>query len=372
MPTVVIVHAAEDTLPARALAEKLRQAKLTVVLEKPSGDELRDAIKGAPVTIALWSPRSVQQQTLVDDVGFARGKSKVFHACMQSAPVPDQFRSDKSVNLTGWRGEDDFAPWRELAKLVTDKAGVAPLPPPQARPPSGFFQPGRQAGGDAPAAPAQRGGQQRAAAPPPPRQQQQRPAQQPPPQARPAPQRSAAPAPERKKGGGGLLIGLLALLVIGGGGAAGYYYWSQQQGAAATASAWDSVDVNDAAALRAFLAGDPGEHEAEAQAALTQLEQTTYEAARNADNIEALEAFLNDFPESEHALAVRGRIAELRTLTPATTDEGPTPGPVEPPDPDLVPPGSVTTTPSPDAGGPAPIAPPQEEPTEEPEDAPTN
>jgi len=60
MATVVVIHAAEDTLPARALAEKLRQAKLDVVLEKQPGDELRDAVKAAPVTIALWSPRSIE------------------------------------------------------------------------------------------------------------------------------------------------------------------------------------------------------------------------------------------------------------------------------------------------------------------------
>ena len=35
MPSVVIIHAGEDTLPARALAEKLRAANLTSILEQP-------------------------------------------------------------------------------------------------------------------------------------------------------------------------------------------------------------------------------------------------------------------------------------------------------------------------------------------------
>jgi hypothetical protein len=59
MATVVILHAAEDTLPARALAEKVRQAKLDVVLEK-TGEEVREALKSGQVSIALWSPRSVE------------------------------------------------------------------------------------------------------------------------------------------------------------------------------------------------------------------------------------------------------------------------------------------------------------------------
>jgi hypothetical protein len=374
MPTVVIIHAAEDTLPARALAEKLRQAKLQVVLEKPPGEELRAAVKGAPVTIALWSPRSIAQAPLIDEVNFARGKSKVFHACMQSAAVPQQFGSDKSVNLTGWRGEDDFAPWRELAKLVADKAGVGPLPPPTPKPPSGFFQPGRPADAGA-AAPAQgarapQGQQQRAA-----------PQRQAPPQAAPRAAPRPAPAPaaareERSGGGGGrgLVIGLIAVVVIAALGGGGYWYFTQSQGAQTTAAAWEAVEQNDADALRAFLAGNPGEYRDEAQAALAALEDRTYEAASDADTIEALEAFLSEFPDSRHAIAARGRIAELRTLTPETPTEDVAPlPPTEPLDPDLVPPGS-TATPPPGTEGPATLTPPpvEEPPAPEPESAPTN
>jgi hypothetical protein len=142
MASVAIIHAAEDALPARALAEKLRQAKLTVTLEK-TGEDLRNAVKDAKVTVALWSPRSTGQPALVEDASFAKGKSKVIHALMQNAAAPDAFRGEKAiVNLTGWRGEDDFPAWRELAKLVTDRAGVSAIPPPAPKPPSGFFQPG--------------------------------------------------------------------------------------------------------------------------------------------------------------------------------------------------------------------------------------
>ncbi|MGQ0531988.1 MAG: TIR domain-containing protein [Caulobacteraceae bacterium] len=363
MPSVVIIHAAEDTLPARALAEKLRQAQLQVILEKPPGEELRAAVKGSPVTIALWSPRSTANAALADEVNFARGKSKVFHALMQSARAPEQFRSDKSVNLTGWRGEDEFAPWRELAKLVTDKAGVAPMPPPAPKPPSGFFQPGRPGAAAQQPQPAAgaRAQQQQRATPSQPRQQQQR----------PTPPRSIPqPAAEPKQGGGMVLIAAIVFVLVAALGGGGWYF--MQNNASATSAAWDAVPHDDADAIRAFLSGDPGGYRDDAEQALAELEQSTYQSARSADTIEAYEAFLNDFPDSERATRARGRIAELRTMTPATTEEALPELPTLPEtDPDLLPPGTTTTAP-PANGGPTPIIPPAEEPAQPPPDAPTN
>jgi hypothetical protein len=364
MATVAIIHAADDALPARALAEKLRQAKLTVVLEKPPGEQQRNAAQGAKVTIALWSPRAVAQPAIAEDVAFARSKSKVVHACMQNAAIPESFRGDKSVNLTGWRGEDTFPAWRELAKLVTDRAGVSPLPPPAPRPASGFFQPG-VVNPDAMAAAEKRAAQQRRSQPQ--RAQQQRQAPRP---AQRAPQQAQRSAPSRAQSGGGgggrtMMIAVatfVAVALVGGG---GYYFWSQSQGAQSTSAAWDGVDTSSADALRAFISGDPGEYRDDAESALASLEERSFEAASDADTIEALEAFLNDFPESEHALSVRGRIAELQTLTP-TPEEEALPEEAEATDPDLVPPGTT-----PDAsGGPAPLTPPAENPPSE--EGPTN
>lgn len=368
MPTVVIIHAADDALPARALAEKLRPARLQVVLEKQPGDELRSAIKSAQVTIALWSPRSVAQPALLDDTNFARSKSKLVHACMQSAPVPQQFAGDKAVNLTGWRGEDDFAGWRDLAKLVTEKAGVQPLPPPAPRPPSGFFQPGRSAAAGQPGAnvvPLQPVQQQRP----------QQPAPRPAAQTAPAPQpaarqpRPAAAAPPAKGGSGGggrgMLIGAAAVVIAGLGGG-GYWYWSQSQAARSTEAAWEAVERNDAGALRAFIAGAPGEFRDDAETALAELEERTLEAASDADTVEALEGFLAEFPNSEHRLAVSGRIAELRSALPADAADAA----VEPAPAEAVPAPAPDPAPAPSSEpGPAPITPPSEP---EPEGAPTN
>lgn len=357
MASVAIIHAAEDALPARALAEKLRLAKLTVVLEKPAGEEQRNAAKDAKVTVALWSPRSTSQQSLIEDAQFAKGKSKLLHACMQNAATPDPFRSDKIVNLTGWRGEDDFPAWRELAKLVTDRAGVSALPPPTPKPPSGFFQPGivREAQPGAPARGAQRQSAPRPQAAPPPR-----------PSAAPRPQQSAprVAQPARAQSGGGgrmVMIAIVTFVVVALVGGGGYYFWSQSQNADATATAWEAVDTNSADALRAFLTADPGDYRDEAQQALAELEVRSYEAASDTDTIEALEAFLNDFPESEHALAARGRIAELQQAQPATAPAAAMDGAA--PNPDLVPPGSTTPAPAPTTGGPAAITPPAPEPT---------
>lgn len=355
MSTVAIIHAAEDALPARALAEKLRQAKLTVHLEKTAGEEQRNAAKDSKVTLALWSPRSSGQPALVEDAQFAKSKSKLVHACMQNASAPDAFKNDKIVNLTGWRGEDDFPAWRELAKLITDRAGVAALPPPAPRPPSGFFQPGvvREAQ-PAAAAPRQSQPQRPQAAPAP------RPSAAPRPQA--ASPRAAQPAAEKSGGGRMMLIAIVTFIVVALVGGGGYYFWSQSQNADATATAWEAVDRNDADALRAFIDADPGEYRDDAQQALAQLEERTYEAASDADTIEALEAFLNDFPDSDHAMRARGRIAELRSLQPATSpDPNAALDPAAPaPDPDLLPPGAAAPAPEPEptTGGPATLTPP--------------
>jgi len=370
MASVVVIHAAEDTLPARALAEKLRQAKLTVTLERPPGDELREAVKASAVTIALWSPRSVGQAPLVEEVQFAKGKSKVVHATMQSAALPDPFRNEQAVNLTGWRGEDDFGPWRELADAVTKKAGVPPLPPAAPRPPSGFFQPGRP---DADGAPPQNAQPQQARAP------QQRPPSQPPAQQRPHQQARPQPAPratsappierEEKKGGAGMLIAIAAVVVLalGGGGA----YWFMTQNNAAQTTSLESVDLSSASAIREFLAGNPSDADRErAEEALRTLEQQSLDAARDANTIEAFEQFLRDFPDSSEALFVQGQIQQLRLQeaeAAVAAPEAPTGPPITSigptPDPDLVPPGTQ---------GPAQLTPPPSEPpAEEPETAPT-
>lgn len=377
MASVVVIHAADDTLPARALAEKLRQAQLNVIIER-QGEELRNAIRNAVVTIALWSPRSNTQAELIDEVAAARSMGHVIHAGMQSAAAPEQFRGEHVVNLTGWRGEDDFPAWRELAHLVTSKAGVAPLPEPGPRPASGFFQPGRVADGAPPPQPS-RPSQHRppqqarsAAAAPPARAQQHSSAARPAPEPRPIPSSGDEP----KKGGNGLVIGVIAvaaLAVLGGG---AYFFMNQQGGQGG--AAWEQVDRNDADALRAFIETASGEARTEAQAALRALENSAYEEARAAGTIEALQSFLGDFPDSEHSIAARGRIAELQSLPP-TPIEGEVPlgelPPTDPtaiPDPDLVPP----TATAPDTGGaPVPLtpAPAESEPLPEPgTDTPTN
>mgnify|MGYP001447294118 CR=1 FL=1 len=366
MATVVIIHAAEDTLPARALAEKLRGAKLTVVLERPPGEELREAVKGAPVTIALWSPRSIAQSALVDEVQFARGKSKLVHARMQSAPMPEPFRNEQAVDLTGWRGEDDFAPWRDLAKLVTSKAGVPNLPPPTPKPPSGFFQPGV----------VQPSAQQQQQQPQPPAGRQARPQQQQPrPQPQPRPAAASAPrAPQAasapKSGGGrGMLIAIIAVVVVAIAGGGGYWFMTQN---GAQATSLEDVDLGSASAIREFLRGDPpASAREEAEEALAALEQQQFDAARDANTIQAFEEFLRDFPESEQAVFVQGQIAQLRLReaetaqqTPAATDPIP---PSEPANQDLNPP----TAPSP-SNAPTDLTPPPSEPeTQEPDDAPT-
>lgn len=168
-----------------------------------------------------------------------------------------------------------------------------------------------------------------------------------------------------------VVIAAIVFVVVAALGGGGYWYMTQNS-AATTSAAWDEVERNDADALRAFLSGDPGEHRREAEQALADLEERSFEAASDSDTIEAFEAFLNDFPDSEHATRANGRIAELRTLQPAPDAVPTTEEPLGPEtNADLLPPGA-TTTPAPDTnGGPQQITPPSEEATP-PADGPTN
>jgi len=380
MASVVIIHAAENALPARALADKLRAMRLTPVIELPPGDALRQAIQDSVAAVALWSPGSVDQQALLDEA--ARAGAKLINARMQNAPAPSQFSGAPTIDLTGWRGEDTFGGWRALAAEVAKKAGVAspsaPAPaaaPPQAPPPQqqptagpGFFTPG-------PAAPP-------AAAPPP------RPTPVPPapPQtvAAPAPPRAAPPRPVEpsyettsydepapKRSANLAVIGIVTFLVVAAVGVGGYFFYERMQSSAAATAAWDELDKTDPASLRAFLDGpNVGQFEEEAENALEGLEVERLAEARATDTIDSLEAFLRDFPGSRHSLEINGRIAELRTATPALAPIDPLTG--LPIDPNAPAPAGATgveapepetpsaQTPAPSGGGPVPLTPPEE------------
>jgi hypothetical protein len=397
MATVVLIHAPEDATPARALGDKLRQARLNVVLGLPAGPELRQALTGAPVTLALWSPNALRDPAIVDDVTYARAASKVVHATMQNAPVPELFAGEPAVNLTGWRGQDDFGPWRQLAAIVAREAGVDPLPEPRPRASSGFFQPGRVAA-DANAEPRSASVHPFPAAPPP------RPAA-PPPRAAEPPQtlptredvfayadsadwRSAAanhpvrdrdpPLPLDSSDGGGraafIAVLVIALGAIGGGG----IWFLTQQSSATSAVAWATVDQSDPASLRAFMDNHQGALHDQAEQTYEALEQTRYQQARGADTIEALQAFITDFPDSPRfGLSARGRIAELRTAPPTTDEVAPTSEEMAPVDPDLLPPGATTEggeTPPfspPSFSGPVPLGAAPAEPEPDPAPAPS-
>jgi len=394
-PTVVIVHAPDDSMPARALAQKLSALGLRPVIDLPPGDALSAALSSAGAVIALWSPRASERADLVDALLEA---GAIVHARMQSAPLPAAFMGAQAVDLTGWRGEDDFQPWRTLAAQVAAQAARTSTAGPIPRPANpGFFQPGATTRPPEPMQEPAPGPTYLRATPP------VQPVDAPPPAsayrdlepdvgpyensgtaAGPLP-RDEPPArptylePEPKRGPNLALIAIVTFIAVGAVGGGGYYFWERGQQSASAEAAWDNIDINSASELRAFLDGNPGALRAEAKQALADLEQSQFDAAREADTIEAFDAFLVDFPDSEHALEARGRIAELQ-VTPAASPApaidpvtglpiDPVTGlPVAPADPDLVPPGALEAPgAAPDTGGGGPVAlTPPENPAEEP------
>jgi hypothetical protein len=355
MASVVLIHAPDDTMPARALADKLRRAGLSVILEQTSGQQTREALSSASAVIALWSPRSAADEAIVEDVAFARASHAVVHASMQNANAPAAFSGEPTVNLTGWRGEDDFAAWRELGRLVTEAAGAPPLPPPSPRQAPGFFQPGPPEAvrptADKPRASRDRTMHLAIDADGPVRIE----------EPRPRPAAIDRPPLEPEASGRGvttLAIAAIAIAALGGGG----IWFMTQSGAASSAAAWEQVDQANPDALRAFLAANPGSWRDEAEDALAALEERSYRVARDRDTIEAYQAFLDEFPASARFnLSARGRIAELRSAPTPTAEDASLLAPAEgaPLDPDLVPPNAIPETPA--ADGPVALNPPQQE-----------
>ncbi|MGE0045277.1 MAG: toll/interleukin-1 receptor domain-containing protein [Hyphomonadaceae bacterium] len=372
MAGVVILHAQEDGAPAHALAAKLRALGFETVTDAPPGPGLRRAIDNSEAVVALWSPRSAPRADLVGEAAYARDLGVLIHARMQNMPAPAQFSADPTIDLTGWRGEDSFPGWRNLQAAVEGVVqandpvfGAPERAPPRTPAPPPARQPAYRAPAyeeDAYREPAYEEPSYRDPAP-------RAPAYEPPPH--------YAPQAQENGGGGGLrlaLIGIVTFLVVAGVGIGGYSFIQGGQSNAAAEAAWNALDKSDPRALREFLDGDNvGRFERPAEIALEGLEVEAYRTAREADTVEALEGFLENFPESRHGTLVRGRIAELRqgTLDTVAAPVEPELQPVTPADMAPIPDMSVPVEPAPDspaldgqsppdAGGPVILTPSEE------------
>ena len=111
-----------------------------------------------------------------------------------------------------------------------------------------------------------------------------------------------------------LVTVLIAGAVAASAGWAGYAWWQaeqRRQAADAVQAAWEAVPKDNARALRAFLAGDPGIYRADAEELLTTLERNSYAYAQREDTIYAYQRFLDEFPASSNAIRARNRIDQL-------------------------------------------------------------
>lgn len=328
MTGVVILHANEDAAPAQALAAKLGALGYEVATGLTPGPGLRAELMDAQAVIALWSPRSAGATDLVSAAAFAHGLGRLIHARMHNTPLPAEFSASPSVDLTGWRGDDDFSGWRNLRAALEGVSSVQFSPPSAA---ADFGEPVYE--------------------PPPPRR-----------DVRPEPRRELRPAPEPEPpyderpvfepehysaynarpyrdpaayrepehGNGSpvrlAIIGVVTFLVVAGVGIGGYSYIQGNQDSAAAETAWASLDKSNPAALRQFLEGRPGRYRQPAEAALESLEIEELGRARESDTIEGYQAFLAAFPDTRHSAEVSGRIAMLRERADAATA-----APIEPP-----------------------------------------
>src|SRR5262245_25115450 len=118
MAGVVIIHALEDGAPAHALAEKLDALGYQTATDLTPSGALREIVGEADVIVALWSPRSTGRADLVGEAAYARGLGRLIHARMHNTPPPREFASDPQIDLTGWKGNDEFPGWRNLQAAI--------------------------------------------------------------------------------------------------------------------------------------------------------------------------------------------------------------------------------------------------------------
>lgn len=275
MTDIFISYAHEDQAFVRRLVSALEAEGLSVWWDHtiPPGQSwdsfIARGIEEARCCIVLWSKHSVASDWVKEEATLAKEADKLLPAQIDDCLPPIGFRRIQAAQLKGWNGRADDAQWtmlvREARSIVTRTSGGTVASGPNAHPPY-------------------------------------------------------VPSPAAKKMPWAIVGGLALVIAFVGGG--GYYFWAHSQSANAAASAWQSVDQNNAYALREFIAGNPDDYLEDAQQALAELEERVYEAASDADTIEALESFLSDFPESNHALAARGRIAELRSGQPQASLSG--------------------------------------------------
>ncbi|MBI3438687.1 MAG: hypothetical protein HY054_08590 [Proteobacteria bacterium] len=114
-------------------------------------------------------------------------------------------------------------------------------------------------------------------------------------------------APTRKGPPIALIGAGLAVCVIG---AAGFFWWQQTE---TERHSWEAVSHTDSAALRSYLSEHgAGPYANDARAALAQLEEQRFNAARASSDAYAMQAFLDEFPTSAHAQDARTLIGQVQ------------------------------------------------------------
>jgi hypothetical protein len=373
MAGVVIIHALEDGAPAHALAEKLDALGYQASTDLfPHGGVLRERVEEADVVVALWSPRSTARPDLVGEAAYARGLGRLVHARMHNTPAPREFANDPQIDLTGWKGNDDFPGWLNLQAALEGVMSAAyepqrarrqpaPAPPPRV---VDFGEPLAPPSQTYPSYPSSSyASAPRYDPPPPPRSESWRfeRAYEPP---RYEPPRYNQPSPS---GGGSsaarlAVIGLLSFVVVAGVGFGAYQLVQGGRSNSAAESTWATLDKSDPVALRAFINGQPGRYRNPAESALEELELAELNRAREADTVEAYRHFLAGFPDTRHSAEINGRIAMLRQSEAERelmVDEPPmisdTPSLTEPPGGAIEAPQDAP--PPADLGGPVPLTP---------------
>lgn len=152
MADVFISHARADRKRAEVIAEGLQAEGLSVVREetplRPPALGLRAPVAESGCALVIWSRAGARVDELAIDAAQAFNQGKLAPVVLQrDIDLPPPYDLVEGIDLSGWRGRREEAPWRDLVQAV--KATIAdegvgrvvrqappPAPPPRQAPPT--------------------------------------------------------------------------------------------------------------------------------------------------------------------------------------------------------------------------------------------
>ncbi|MFO1187310.1 MAG: toll/interleukin-1 receptor domain-containing protein [Alphaproteobacteria bacterium] len=83
-------------------------------------EEIQAALNETKSVIVMWSQFSVTSRFVCDEADEGAARNILFPALLDLVDIPLGFRQIQTADLTGWRGQNSHAKYREYIRVVSD------------------------------------------------------------------------------------------------------------------------------------------------------------------------------------------------------------------------------------------------------------